>query len=64
MLKSFVCPIDRTLSGATNLCKSEPRSDGNEKVLRIPQRSSITGGSPSNCLEYPGNFLCGDLTPL
>ena len=35
--------------------QSGPGSDGNEKVLRIPQSSSITGNSPSDCLvSYPG----------
>ena len=28
----------------------EPGSNGNEEVLRIPQSSSITGTSPSDCL--------------
>ena len=33
-------------------------SDGNERVLYIPQSSSITGTSPSDCLEsYPGHPL-------
>ena len=27
-----------------------PRSDGNKGVLRIPQSSTITGTSPSDCL--------------
>ena len=50
--------IDRTLSGTTILGWSEPRSDGNEEVLRIPHSSSITGASPSDCLvSYPGQSL-------
>ena len=33
-------------------------SDGNEGVLRIPQSSSITDGSPSVCLmSYLGHYL-------
>ena len=33
-------------------------SNGNKGVLRIPQSSSITGGSPSDCLvSYPGHSL-------
>ena len=36
-----------TLSGATTPSQSEPGSDGNEGVLRIPQNLSITGTSPS-----------------
>ena len=34
--------IDRTLSGATIPGQSEPGSDGDERMFRIPQRSSIT----------------------
>ena len=38
-----------------------PGSDGNEGVLRIPQSSSITGTSPSDCLvSYIGHsFFVG-----
>ena len=51
-------PIDRTLLGATTLGQSGPGSDGHEGVLRIPQSSSITGASPSDCLvSYPGHLL-------
>ena len=47
-------------SGATTPGQSEPGSDGNEGVLRIPQSSSITGASPSNCLvSYTGYSLSG-----
>ena len=47
-----------TLSGVTTPSQSGPGSDGNEGVLRIPQSSSITGTSPSNCLvSYPGYSL-------
>ena len=42
------------LSGATTPGQSGAGSDGNEKVLHISQSSSITGISPSDCLEsYP-----------
>ena len=59
---SSVWPIDRTLSGATTLGQSGPGSDGNEGVLCIPQSSSITGTSPSDCLvSYPGHLLWGVL---
>ena len=47
---SSIWSIDRTLSGTTTLGLSGPGSDGNEGVLRIPQSSSITGTSPSDCL--------------
>ena len=47
-----------TLSGANTLSQSGPGSDSNEGVLRIPQSSSITGTSPSDCLvSYPGHLL-------
>ena len=38
------------LSCATTPNKNGPESDGNERVFRIPQISSITGTSPSDCL--------------
>ena len=37
------------LIGATTLDLSETWSDDNERVLRIPQSSSITGASLSDC---------------
>ena len=43
---------------------SRPGSDGNEGVLCIPQSSSITGTSPSDCLvSYPGHSLGGGYYP-
>ena len=64
MSNSSIWLIDRTLSGASNLGKSGPGSDGNE-VLHIPQSSSITGASPSDCLmSYLGHLLGRGLTPL
>ena len=57
---SSIWHIDRTLSGVTILSHSEPVSDGNEGVLRIPQSSSISGSSPSDCLvSYPGHLWEG-----
>ena len=47
---SSIWPIDRTLPGATTPGQSGPGSDGNQGVLCIPQSSSITGTSPSDCL--------------
>ena len=47
-----------TLAGARTLDQSEPGSDGNDWVLYIPQNSSITGNSPSDCLvSYTGHSL-------
>ena len=55
---SSIWPIDRTLSGATTPCQSGPGRNGNEGVLRIPQSSSITGTSLSDCsVSYLGHFL-------
>ena len=48
---SFSLPIHRNLSGATTLNPSGTGSDSNERVLNIPQISTITGTSPSD-------FLC------
>ena len=42
--------MERTLSGATTPGQRRPGSDGNEGILRIPQSSSITEASPSDCL--------------
>ena len=50
--------MDRALSGATTPGQSGPGSDGNERILHIPQSSCITGTSPSDCLvSYPGHSL-------
>ena len=47
-----------TLSGATTPGQSGPGSNGNKGVLHIPQSSSSTGASPSDCLvSYPGHSL-------
>ena len=55
---SSIWPIDKTLSSATTLGKSVSGSDGNEGVLLIPQRSSITVTSQSDCLvSYLGDLL-------
>ena len=52
------------VSGTTTPGQSGTRNDGNEGVLRIPQSSSITGTSPSDCLvSYPGHSLEWVLTP-
>ena len=49
--------MDRTLSEATTLGQSGPGSNDNEGVLHIPQSSSNTGTSPSNCsVSYPGHL--------
>ena len=58
MSNRSIWPIDRTLSGATTPGQSKPGSDSNERVLHIPQSSSITGTSPSGHLvSYPEHSL-------
>ena len=55
-----IWPIDWTLSGATIPGQSGTGSDGNEGVLHIPQSSSITGTSPSDCFAiYPEHSFAG-----
>ena len=49
MSNSSIWPIDRTLSGANVSGQKGSESDGNEGVLRIPQSSSITKASQSDC---------------
>ena len=63
---SSIWPIDKTLSGATTPGHSGPGSDGNKGLLHIPQSSSITGTSTSDCLvSYPEHSLVeGSLIPL
>ena len=58
MLKISIKSIERILSGATTLGQNSPVSYGNERVLRIPQSSSITRASPSDCfVAYRGYSL-------
>ena len=60
---NFIWLINRALSGATPSGQSGPESDGNERVLYIPQSSGITWTSPSVCLlSYLGHLLCRSLT--
>ena len=57
---SFIWSIDRTLSGATTLGQIGSESNSNEGVLCIPQSSTITRASPSDCLmSYLGHSLGG-----
>ena len=55
---SSICPIDRTLLGATTPGQSRLGNADNEGVLCISKSSSITGTSLSDCLvSYPGHSL-------
>ena len=54
-----------TLSGATTPGQNGLRSNGNDGVLPIPQSSSITGNSLSDCLVSYQDTRCRvGLTPL
>ena len=66
MSNNPIRPIDRTLSSITTPGQSRLGSNGNEEVLHIPQSSSITGASPSDCLmSYPRHLLAaGEVLPL
>ena len=53
--------IDRTLSGAISSGQSGPWSNGHERVLSIPQNSSITEPSQSDSLvPYPVHLFLGE----
>ena len=57
--------MDKTLSCATTPDQSGPRSDGKQGIGYIPQISSITIASPSDCLmSYPEHWLGWVLIPL
>ena len=54
MSNSSIWYIDRSRLGATIPGQGRSGNDSNEGVLHIPQSSSITGASPSDCLiSYP-----------
>ena len=54
----LIWPIDRTLSGAITPGWSGPRNEDNEGLVHIPQSSSITATSWSDCLvTYLGHSL-------
>ena len=60
---SSIEPIDKALSGVIP-GQSELGSNGNEKVYRIPQSSSITGTLPSDCLvSYQSYSFDGESYP-
>ena len=56
--ESSIQSIDGTLSSATTPGLSGLRSDSSERVLHIPESSSITEASPLDYLvSYPGHTL-------
>ena len=61
---SSIWLIDKSLSGTTTPSQSGPGSDGNKGVLYIPQSSSITGTSLSDCLESYLGYSLGESYPF
>ena len=58
MSNSSIGPINRTQSDSTTPGQSGPWGEGNKEILCISQHSSITGASPSDCLDsYLGHSL-------
>ena len=51
--------MDRAISSATIPAQNGPWSDGNKEVLHLPQSSSITETSPSDCLVSYQDIRCG-----
>ena len=58
MLNSSIWPRDQALLVATT--KPNPGSNDNEGVLHIPQSSSITEASLSDCLVSYSGYLWGE----
>ena len=57
---SSIQPIDRNIIRCFTPGQSGPGSNGNKGVLHIPQSSSLSGTSPSDCLvSYLGHSLGG-----
>ena len=54
-----IWPIERTLSSATTLGQSGPRTNGNEGLLWIPQISMAGTSLSDGLMSYPGNLLGG-----
>ena len=55
--------MNRTLSGVTTPDQNGPESNANKGVLCIPQSSSITGTSPSDCLVSYARHKLGKSYP-
>ena len=67
MLAHIVCsiwPINRTLSGSTTPSLSGPGSNGNERVLHIPQISKARTLPSDGLMSYAGHSLRRNLTFL
>ena len=60
---AMIWPIDRVLSGTPP--PGQSATNGNERILCIPQSSSITGASLSDCLwSYPRHLYGKGFLPL
>ena len=59
MLNNSIWPIDRTLLSATTSGQNRPGSDGNDRVLRVPQSFSFTEASPWDYLMSYNMTLIG-----
>ena len=60
---SSISAIDKILSGATTPGQSGPVNKGNKGVICIPQSSSITETSPSECLVSYSRFSLREYYP-
>ena len=61
MLNSSIRPINETLLGDTTPGQSGPGSNGNKRILYIPQ-SSRTGASSSDCfVSYQDTRWLGEV---
>ena len=57
MSKTSIWPIDETQSDATASGKSEPGSNGNERILCISKRSRAEALLSDSLVLYLGNSL-------
>ena len=61
-LNCSIWPIGRTLIGTSTLSKSEPGSNGNEKIFHILQSSRTRASLSDSLALYPGHLLKGILS--
>ena len=64
MSNSSIWPIDWTISGDTTQRQSWPGSDSDGGMLRVPQSSSVTEASPSDCLVLYLVYSLGESYPI
>ena len=56
--------VDKSLSRATITTQSEPTSDGNERIFRIPQNSKTEASPDESLVPYPEHSLEESFCPL